>query len=163
MTGAAARPPRRQLQSRAMNAANVVMRAVLGLPVATPLGKRLMLAYVVGRRTGRIYRQPVSYVRDGDALLTPGGGRWKLNLRPGERVRLRLRGRDVMARAELIGDPDEVDRLLGVIYAANRAASSFVGIARGPDGRLNPEQLGAAVAHGFRIVRWRLDDASEST
>jgi hypothetical protein len=162
VAGAAARPLRRQLQARAMKMANVVMRVVLGLPVATPLAKRLMLAYVVGRRTGRIYRQPVSYVRDGDALLTPGGGRWTLNLRPGEPVRLRFQGRDVMARPELIGEPDEVDRLLGVIYAANRAASSFVGIARGPDGHLDPEQLGDAVAHGFRIVRWRLDVAPES-
>ena len=58
----------------------IPMRFVLGLPVATPLGKRLMLVYTAGRRTGRRYRQPVSYVRDGETLLTPGGDRWKLNL-----------------------------------------------------------------------------------
>lgn len=33
-----------------------------------------MLASFTGRKTGRHYRQPLSYVRDGDILLTPGGG-----------------------------------------------------------------------------------------
>jgi hypothetical protein len=42
---------------------NVPMRFVLGLPVATPLGKRLMLVFLIGRKTGRQYRQPVSYIR----------------------------------------------------------------------------------------------------
>jgi hypothetical protein len=31
---------------------------VLGLPVATPLGKRLMLVFLTGRKTGKQYRQP---------------------------------------------------------------------------------------------------------
>jgi len=85
----------RRLQAIFMRIVNVPMRVVLGLPVATPLGKRLMLAFIVGRRTGKTYRQPVSYVREGTGttLLTPGGGRWKLNLQDGEPVRLRIRGR----------------------------------------------------------------------
>jgi hypothetical protein len=43
-----------------------------------------MLVYLTGRKTGRHYRQPVSYIRDGESLLTPGGGRWKLNLVEGQ-------------------------------------------------------------------------------
>ena len=57
-----------------MRIVNIPMRIVLGLPVATPPGKRLMLAFIVGRKTGKTYRQPMSYVRDGETLLTPGGG-----------------------------------------------------------------------------------------
>ena len=34
-----------------------------------------------GRTTERAYPQPVSYVHDGDTLLTPAGGKWKLNHR----------------------------------------------------------------------------------
>jgi hypothetical protein len=55
----------------------------------------------------------MSYVRDGQMLLTPGGGRWKLNLVEGEATHVRLRGRDFSLRPELVGDPVEVDRLLG--------------------------------------------------
>src|SRR5215475_9388290 len=72
---------------------NVPMRLVLGLPISTPLGKRLMLVYLAGRKTGRHYRQPISYVRDGETLLTPGGGRWKLNLVERQPAHVRIRGR----------------------------------------------------------------------
>jgi hypothetical protein len=55
----------------------------------------------------------VSYVQQATTLLTPGGGKWKLNLQAGRPERIRLRGRDVLARPELVSDLDEVERLLG--------------------------------------------------
>src|ERR1700727_404550 len=106
-------------RARTMRAVNVPMRAVLGLPFATPLGANLMLISYTGRKSGRRYRQPVSYVRDGDVLLPPGGGRWTLNMTDGRPVRIRLRGRDVTARPELVRDPAETERLLGVIAREN--------------------------------------------
>jgi hypothetical protein len=143
-------------RARTMRAVNVPMRAVLGLPFPTPLSANLMLISYTGRKTGKAYRQPVSYVRDGERLLTPGGGRWTLNLGGDRPVRIRLRGRDVPARGELVSDPAEVERLLGVIAAKNPRAARFIPIPRRPDGRLEPEALGAALGHGFRIVRWHL-------
>ena len=140
-----------------MRIVNVPMRVVLGPPVATPLGKRLMLAFIVGRKTGKTYHQPISYVRDGTALLTPGGGKWKFNLQDGKPVRLRIRGRDVSARPELVGDIDEVDRLLSVIVKANPSASSFVRVPKNPDGSFDRRGLQSALDYGFRIVRWHLD------
>lgn len=144
-------------RARIMRAVNVPMRAVLSLPVPTPLSANLMLVSYTGRKTGKAYRQPVSYVRDGDVLLTPGGGRWKLNLADGRPVRIRLRGRQVTARPELVSDPAEAERLLGVIAAKNPRAGRFVPIQRRPDGRLDPEALDGALRHGFRIVRWHLE------
>jgi len=140
-----------------MTLVNVPMRVILALPFGTPLSGRLMLALLTGRRTGRTYRQPLSYVRDGDSLLTPGGGRWRLNVREGEPVQIRLRGRQVTTRPEVVGDLDEVERLLGIMSAANPTVGAFVGIPRGPDGRFDRARLQAAVDHGFRVVRWRLD------
>ena len=118
-----------------------------------------MLVSFTGRKTGRAYRQPVSYLPDGPDLLTPGGGRWTLNLEGGDPVRLRLRGRDVTARPELIRDPGEVGRLLARMMAANPGLRVFVGIPREPGGELDPAGVAAAVQHGFRIVRWHLDPA----
>jgi hypothetical protein len=154
------RPLGRRIQQRVFRVLNVPMRAVLGLPFATPLSGRLMLVFLTGRRTGKSYRQPVSYVRDGTVLLTPGGGNWKLNLSDGRPERIRLRGRDVLARPQMVGDPDEIERLLGVMTAANPMADRFVAIPKGPDGRLDRARLDAAVRHGFRIIRWHL--AAES-
>ena len=143
-------------RARIMRAVNVPMRAALSLPFATPLSANLMLISYTGRKTGKAYRQPVSYARDGEVLLTPGGGRWTLNLAGGRPVRIRLRGRDVAAQAELVTDAAEVERLLGVIATKNPRAARFIPIPRRPDGRLEPAALDAALRHGFCIVRWRL-------
>jgi hypothetical protein len=52
MTEPSRRPFARRLQAGLMRVVNVPMRVVLGLPIATPLGKRLMLAFIIGRKTG---------------------------------------------------------------------------------------------------------------
>jgi F420H(2)-dependent quinone reductase len=151
------RPLRRRLQARFMRVINVPMRFVLSLPVATPLTRRLMLITFIGRKSGKTYRQPLSYVEHEGTLLTPGGGKWKLNLTPGEPVRMRLRGGDIMARPEFVSDPDEVQRLLAVMAAANPRVRSFVGIPQDAEGRLDRPRLHAALRYGFRVVRWHLD------
>jgi len=138
-------------RARIMRAVNVPMRAALSLPFATPLSGNLMLICYTGRNSGKAYRQPVSYVRDGDVLLSPGGGRWTLNLADGRPARIRLRGRDAPARPELVTDPAELERLLGVIAEKNPRAARFIPIPRRPDGRLDPDALDAALQHGFCI------------
>jgi deazaflavin-dependent oxidoreductase (nitroreductase family) len=157
------RPPlSRRVQARVFKIVNVPMRFILGLPVPTPLGRNLMLAFIVGRKTGRMYRQPLSYVRDGDALLTPGGGAWKLNLVGGARVRIRLRGKDISATPELVSDVDEVRSLLATMAAGNPAAGRMVGIQRGPDGSFDREGIARAVQYGFRVVRWHPDGPDDA-
>jgi hypothetical protein len=160
-----ARPPLlRRFLMRAMPAVfrvvNVPMRSVLSLPIPTPLGNRLMLVYLTGRKTGRHYRQPVSYVRDGATLLTPGGGRWKLNLVEGQPTHVRLGGRDLSVRPELVRDPAEIDRLLGVMSSENPMVGRFVPIPKGADGHYDRARIDVATRHGFRIVRWTPDDTA---
>ncbi len=55
---------RRRRQARLMKIANVPMRAVLSLPFPTPAGGRVLLAHLTGRKSGRHYRQPLSYILD---------------------------------------------------------------------------------------------------
>jgi hypothetical protein len=150
-------PARMRRQAIIMRIVNVPMRRILGLPFRTPLSKNLMLLYLTGRRTGKSYRQPVSYVRHDDVLLTPGGGKWKLNLEPGRPEKIRLGGRDVQARPDLVADIDEIDRLLIVMTAANPRTAGFIPIPRRDDGHFDQTALANAVSHGFRIVRWHLD------
>jgi hypothetical protein len=150
------RPLGRRVQARVFRVINVPMRALLSLPIATPLGRSLMLADITGRKTGRVYRQPLSYVRDGDVLLTPGGGNWKLNLSADVPVRLRLRGKDVMANPEVVSNVDDISDLLTVMVAANPRAAAFIGVPRDQEGRFDRAGLENAVRHGFRIVRWHL-------
>ena len=152
-------PPNREQMARMarrMRMANVPMRVLLGLPFPTPLSSRLMLVTHTGRKTGHRYRQPVSYVRDGDVLLTPGGGRWTDNLRDGEPVPVRLRGRDVVARPDLVRDPDEADRLLRRMFERSRSVARFIPFME-PDGTIDRSKLETALNFGFCVVRWRVD------
>jgi hypothetical protein len=141
-------------QARIMRAVNVPMRVILSLPFPTPLSGNLMLLHYTGRRTGKAYRQPISYARDGEALLTPGGGKWTLSLADGRPVRLTLRGKSVTVRPELVTDPAEVDRLFNVMQQGNPRAAGFVPIPRSADGHFEPAPLERAIQHGFCIVRW---------
>lgn len=154
MTTTQVSPRRRRRQAMIFRIVNVPMRRILGLPFRTPLSKNLMLLYLTGRRTGKRYRQPVSYVRHEGTLLTPGGGKWKLNLDPGRQEKIRLGGRDILARPDLVADPGEIDRLLGIMTEANPRAAGFIPIPRRDDGHFDEAALANAVSHGFRIVRW---------
>src|SRR5229473_1475304 len=53
---------------------NPIMRLVLGSRAHRMMSGQLMLLSFTGRRTGRSYTTPVSYVREGTNLLVPGGG-----------------------------------------------------------------------------------------
>jgi hypothetical protein len=105
---------------------------------------------------------PQTATRHSQTLLTPGRGKWKLNLQAGRPERIRLRGRDVLARPELVGDIDEIERVLAVMTAANPRVSSFEAIPKRPDGRLDRARLQTAVKCGFRVVRWHLDQPEAS-
>lgn len=144
-------------RARLMRMANVPMRAMLSAPFPTPAGRRLMLAHITGRRTGRHYRQPLSYIRDDGVLLTPGGGRWTANLLDGRPVLLRINGRDVTAEPQVVREPAEVERLLDRMAEVNPSVTKFVPLPRTAEGRLEPVALRQAIRHGFGIVRWRLE------
>jgi deazaflavin-dependent oxidoreductase (nitroreductase family) len=146
-------PMRRTWLPRLFKVINVPMRLILSLPFATPLSRNLMLLSFTGRKTGKRYRQPVSYVPDGDTLLTPGGGKWKLNLREDQPVWVRLRGRDVLLRPEFVTDVDEVERLLRKMMTVNPRVTAFVPV-MGPDGQIDRHKLEAGMRYGFRIIRW---------
>ncbi len=150
------RPISRRVQARFFKIINVLMRNILNLPIETPLGKRLMLVHHFGRKTGKHYCQPVSYVLDGSDLLTPGGGRWTLNLHECQPVSIRLRGHDILALPELVADPNEVERLLKVMSKVNPTLQRFVRIPKNENGDLDPQSLAAAIDHGFLVVRWHL-------
>ncbi|HEX3542157.1 MAG TPA: hypothetical protein VHT75_17120 [Acidimicrobiales bacterium] len=154
-------PARLEKQARLMRRVNVVMRPLLRLPFPTPLSRRLMLLSYTGRKSGRAYLQPVSFVPDGDVLLTPGGGRWKLNLRAGEPISVRLRGRRVLARPEFVRDADEVDRLLRHMLGQNARLASFVPFLRA-DGTTDRATLEQALARGFCVVRWTIERPSRT-
>jgi hypothetical protein len=118
-----------------------------------------MLITYRGRNTGQEFRLPVSFVQDGAVLLTPGGGKWTLNLANGAPIKIRMKGHDISARPDLVTEPGEVERLLSVIAAKNPSVRRFVAIPVDDEGHLDQTMLHAAITHGFCIVRWHITDA----
>jgi len=83
---------------------NPFMRLVLGSRAHRMMSGQLMLLSFTGRRTGRSYITPVSYVREGTNLLVPGGGAWWKNLTSGT-ARVRLQGTWHVVTPEVIREP----------------------------------------------------------
>jgi hypothetical protein len=98
-------PENLRRRARILRVVNVPMRLLLRLPFRTPLNAKLMLLSFTGRKTGRAYLQPVSYVPDRDTLLTPAGGN-EAESNEGEPIRVWLRqdrARPEFVRNEEIG------------------------------------------------------------
>lgn len=101
----------------------VVNRAVRGLSrvplVSRVVGKRLIILYVVGRRTGKRYTVPMGYTPYDGALLLGSGFAWGRNLRTGEPLEVRFKGRRRPADVHVLTDEAEVCRHYAVIVRRN--------------------------------------------
>ena len=69
------------------------MRVLLDSPVHWPLSRWFEVLAWAGRKTGRQYSTPVSYIREGQVVFVTTGDRWWRNLRGGAPVRMRISGR----------------------------------------------------------------------
>ncbi|GIH14210.1 nitroreductase/quinone reductase family protein [Rugosimonospora africana] len=140
-------------QSRLQRFGNSVVRVLLRSPLHRVLSRRLLIVTVTGRRTGRIYRLPVGYVEHDGTLLIGAGGAWRRNVRPGEPVSVRLRGRNRLADAEVITDEERAADLYRHILLGNPVHGRFARIGIGPDGTPDRADLRRALARGVAVVR----------
>jgi deazaflavin-dependent oxidoreductase (nitroreductase family) len=144
-------------RAQTLTAQRLVNRMVRGL-LRTPLlcravGKRLITMYVVGRKTGRHYTVPVAYTRQEDILLigTPFG--WGRNLRTGEPVDIRLKGKRRPADVEVVADEPSVVDAYAVMARDNRNFAKFNRIRLDDAGNPDRSDLHLAWTAGARAVR----------
>lgn len=133
---------------------NRIIRGVLRTPLlCRAAGNRLITVYVTGRKSGRQYTIPVAYTRDGDALLigTPFG--WGRNLRTGDPVPIRLKGKRRLADVQVSTDEPGVVAAYATMASANHAFAKFNHIALDEAGNPDPSDLRSAWAAGARAIR----------
>jgi hypothetical protein len=133
---------------------NRVMRGMLATPLLSrTVGSRLVTLYIVGRKSGRRYTIPVAYTRDKDDLLigTPFG--WGRNLRTGEPVEIRLKGRRRTADVVVYSDEAGVVGAYTTMCRDNKAFANFNKIGFDPAGNPNREDLHLAWMAGARAFR----------
>jgi F420H(2)-dependent quinone reductase len=87
-----------------MRVANVFVVALLNSPLHALLSKMLLVLTYTGRASGRRYRIPVGYRRDGALVTLVAGNPWWVNLRDGAAVTLRLAGTELRGTAIPLAD-----------------------------------------------------------
>ncbi len=147
--------PDPRAETMAMQAvANRVVRGLLRTPLLSrAVGARLVTVYVTGRKSGRRYTVPVAYTRQGDDLLigTPFG--WGRNLRTGEPVQVRLKGRLREADVRVYSGEAEVTAAYAAMCRDNKQFAKFNKVGFDADGNPDPSDLHLAWMAGARAFR----------
>ncbi len=136
---------------------NRVMRGLLATPgVSSGIGKYLITLYVVGRKSGRHYDLPVAYAPYQGVLLVGTPFAWAKNLRTGEPLEVRFKGRRRSADVEVVRDETSVVALYDVICRHNKNFAKFNKITLDADGGPRPDDLRQAWQSGACVIKLTL-------
>jgi deazaflavin-dependent oxidoreductase (nitroreductase family) len=112
--------------------------------------------YVVGRKSGKRYTVPVAYTPHEGVLLIGTPFAWGRNLRTGEPVDVRFKGRRRTADVRVLTDEPAVVEDYTVIARGNSNFARFNKIGLDPQGNPNAADLHRAWAAGARVIRLTL-------
>jgi len=132
--------------------ANRVVRGLLRTPLlCRAVGNRLVTLYIVGRKSGRHYTVPVAYTHHNDILLIGTPFAWGRNLRTGDPVDIRLKGRRRPADVEVFADEAGVVEHYALMARDNPNFARFNKIGFDEAGNPTPADLHLAWAAGARV------------
>jgi deazaflavin-dependent oxidoreductase (nitroreductase family) len=100
-----------------INLANPPVRILARSPAHRLLDRTTLVLHVTGRRTGRRYDLPVSFVKVGEEFFVVTQHRWRVNLRGGADLEITHAGRRRAAHAEVDEAPAAVARGLSAVIA----------------------------------------------
>lgn len=110
---------------------NRVVVALLDSPLHGLLSGSMAVIEYTGRKSGKTYRVPVEYIRDGDALLvfSQAGRVWWRNFETEAPVSLRLQGQTVEAVAQsTLGDVETLGRAMQVCLTKHPNRAGWYGL-----------------------------------
>ena len=135
---------------------NRIVRGLLRTPLlCRVVGNRLITVYVVGRKSGRHYAVPVAYTRHDGILLIGTSFAWGRNLRTGEPVDIRFKGKRRPADVEVLVDENGVAEHYTVMARDNDDFAKFnkIGLDQAGNPSLTDLHLAwDAGARGFRLT-----------
>ena len=94
---------------------NPVMKLLLSSPLHGLMSRNLMLLNFSGRKTGKRISVPIGYVRKDNHLIVFTFGKWWRNLQNNTEVMLRLQGKDVKGRANIVSDLRAVADMINMV------------------------------------------------
>jgi hypothetical protein len=133
---------------------NLLVRGLLRTPGLAPVvGGRLVTLYIAGRKSGRRYCVPVAYTAEGNDLLIGTSSGWGRNLRTGEPVAIRLKGKRRRADVQVSTTEPEVALAYAHMARVNPTFAKFSNIHVSEDGEPDRHDLHLAWAGGARAIR----------
>lgn len=138
---------------------NPLLMRLLASPLHGLMSADILVMHLTGRRSGRSYVLPLSYVEDGGALTLctrPEGSGWWRNIGDGADVRITWRGRTRAARARVLalGSAEALDGLRRFVARNPRTGRTLYHVEAGADGRPREDDLAREVG---RTVVVRVD------
>ncbi len=98
---------------------NPLMKLILNSPFHQGLSKRVMVLSFTGRKTGKRYSTPVSYVWEGDHVIVVTFSPWWKNFKEPAPVQMRIQGKSVSGTAVYVNDPIRIKQILQTLYLSS--------------------------------------------
>jgi hypothetical protein len=136
---------------------NPVMRRLLASPLHWPWSRWFAVLAWTGRKTGRRYSTPVSFVREGRSAYVTTGDRWWRNLGERAPVAMRIGGSWRVGMAAPLTDPADSRAQHERLFREHSWFRLLAGIPRGPEGGPDPAAVARAVMAGRVLVRIDLE------
>ena len=135
---------------------NRIVRAVLRSPLHRLLSGNTLLLTITGRKTGKQYTIPISYIQDGDLLTCYTASVWWKNVRGGAPVTVVLRGQKRSGYAESIADdPQRIAEALTHVFRRVPRDARYSGVRLDHGGQPNPADV-ARAAQFLVVIRIQL-------
>lgn len=87
---------------------NSIMKFLLRTPFAGPLGSQLVLLSFTGRKSGKTFTIPLGFAKRENTVVLFTDHTWYKNLIDNPSVTLRLQGKELKGRAEIVHDDKEL-------------------------------------------------------
>ena len=121
---------------------NTVMKGVLRSPLHSMVSKSILLISFTGRKSGKTYTTPVSYMQEGDVINVFTHGQWWRNLQGGAPVTLRLRGKNVQGMGEpVVEDKAAIAETLTRHLRRNHIDAKYYGVTYDEQGEPRPDEV----------------------
>lgn len=113
----------------------------------------LMLVTYTGRKSGKTYTTPVTYIKSGDEVVFFNSHTWWHNFESRSPVTLRIKGRDLRGTALAVPDPYEAEPVVRAFLEEKGVRSAWMlGVKLKAKTMPGREELARAIAAGHTVM-----------
>jgi deazaflavin-dependent oxidoreductase (nitroreductase family) len=149
--------PVRRPSPQVMRLYNNLPKLILRSPLHGIMSKKVLLLSFTGRKSGKRYTLPLSYVQTGDTLWLGTQTPWWKNLHGGAPVTARVQGKTVTGIADVITDEAGMREAYHTILTLYPGYGRFINVSLEADGYPSVEAVADARRRGLVVIRVKLD------